>query len=178
MIVLDDTDCMVDVARYFLAFTRKESCGKCTHCRVGTQRMFEILDRLCRGRAEPGDLELLERLATSVSRGSLCGLGKTAPNPVLTTLKHFREEYEAHLAGRCPAGKCEKLIAYRILDNCIGCTLCAQQCPTEAIPLTPYRLHHIDSDLCIRCDICREVCPEDAVVIETGGIERHAQTDH
>jgi len=182
MVVLDETDCMVDVARYFLSFTQKESCGKCTHCRVGTKRMLEILDRLCEGRAEPGDLDQLERLAVVVPQGSLCGLGKTAPNPVLTTLKYFREEYEAHMGGRCPAGKCTSLIAYRILNDCIGCTVCAQQCPTEAIPLTPYRVHHIDPDLCIQCDICREVCPADAVVIEIRGGETqesgHAEVAH
>jgi len=177
MIVLDETDCMVDVARYFLSFTQKESCGKCTHCRVGTKRMLEILDRLCEGKAEPGDLDQLERLAGVVPQGSLCGLGKTAPNPVLTTLKYFREEYEAHVRGRCPAGKCTALISYRILNDCIGCTVCAQQCPTEAIPLTPYRVHRIDPNLCIQCDICREVCPADAVVIETRGDETQESGD-
>ena len=179
LVVLDETDCMVDVARYFLSFTQKESCGKCTHCRVGTKRMLEILDRLCEGRAEPGDLESLEHLAAMVPQGSLCGLGKTAPNPVLTTLRYFQDEYLAHLHGQCPAGKCKALISYRILDTCIGCTLCAQQCPTEAIPLTPYRLHHIDPHLCIQCDICREVCPADAVVLERGFAPlAHAETDH
>jgi len=168
MVVLDDTDCMVDVARYFLSFTQKESCGKCTHCRVGTKRMLEILERLCAGKACPDDLENLERLVTIVAQGSLCGLGKTAPNPVATTLRYFREEYEAHVAGRCPAKRCKALIVYEVDDKCIGCTLCAQQCPTGAIPLTPYQQHCVDVDSCIRCDICREVCPQDAVVVHPG----------
>ncbi len=168
MVVLDETDCMVDVARYFLSFTQHESCGKCTPCRVGTRRMLEILERLCEGRAEPDDLVRLEALTQTVAAGSLCGLGKTAPNPVLSTLTHFRDEYEAHLEGRCPAGKCKALIEYRITGDCIGCTICAQRCPVEAIPMQPYQLHHIDTDLCIRCDTCRVVCPEDAVVV--GGI--------
>ncbi len=167
MVVLDETDCMVDVARYFLTFTQAESCGKCTHCRVGTKRMLEILTRLCEGTGEPQDLDRLEELVKLVPQGSLCGLGKSAPNPVASTLTHFRDEYEAHLEGRCPAKKCQALISYRITDSCIGCTLCAQQCPSDAIALTPYKQHHIDMDKCIRCDICREVCCDDAVLVET-----------
>jgi NADH:ubiquinone oxidoreductase subunit F (NADH-binding)/Pyruvate/2-oxoacid:ferredoxin oxidoreductase delta subunit len=165
LVVLDDSDCMVDIARYFLRFTQDQSCGKCTFCRVGTKRLLEILDRLCTGQAERGDLESLEHLSKMVSAGSLCGLGKTAPNPVLSTLKYFRDEYEAHLQGRCPAGKCKDLIAYCISDACIGCTLCSQHCPADAIPLTPYRQHEVDVEACTCCDTCRQVCPEDAVMI-------------
>jgi NADH:ubiquinone oxidoreductase subunit F (NADH-binding) len=165
LVVLDNTDCMVDIARYFMSFTQQESCGKCTYCRVGTKRMLEILDRLCEGRGKKGDIELLEHLAGIVKTGSLCGLGRTAPNPVLSTLRHFRDEYREHLAGRCPARKCGELIVYAISDDCIGCTRCAQRCPVEAIPLTPYRKHEIDSEKCTRCDACRQACPENAVRI-------------
>lgn len=163
LVVLDDTDCMVDIARYFLRFTQDQSCGKCTFCRIGTKRMLEILDRICTGGGKPDDLQNLESLARNVVSGSICGLGKTAPNPVLSTLTYFRDEYEAHLAGRCPAGKCTELIRYEINADCIGCTLCAQYCPVDAIPLTPYRRHRVDMDRCTRCDTCRQVCPENAV---------------
>ena len=166
MVVLDDRDCMVDIARYFLEFTQRESCGKCTFCRLGTHQMLEILDRLATGRSRPGDLERLERLAHAVQSASLCGLGRTAPNPVLTTLRYFRDEYEAHLQGRCPAGKCKALITYSINEKCIGCTRCAQQCPAGAIALTPFERHVIDTEKCVRCDGCRSVCPTEAVVVE------------
>lgn len=165
LVVLDDSDCMVDIARYFLTFTQKQSCGKCSYCRVGTRRMLDILDRLCTGGGRKGDLDALEQLSSAVVRGSLCGLGKTAPNPVRSTLRYFRSEYEAHLEGRCPAGKCKELITYRVTDECVGCTLCAQQCPVEAIPYTPYRKHEIDADTCTRCDICRTNCPENAIEV-------------
>ena len=157
---------MVDVARYFLRFTQDQSCGKCTFCRVGTRRMLEILDRLCTGKAQPAQLDELERLARQVCAGSLCGLGKTAPNPVLSTLRYFRDEYEAHLRGRCPAGRCTALIAYRVTADCTGCTLCAQRCPVQAIPLTPYARHQINLELCTRCDTCRQVCPHNAIEVE------------
>jgi NADH-quinone oxidoreductase subunit F len=165
LVVLDDTSCMVDIARYFLQFTQDQSCGKCTFCRIGTKRMLDILDRLCTGKATRANLEELERLAVQVGAGSLCGLGKTAPNPVLTTLRYFRDEYEAHLAGRCPAGKCTSLVHYTINTNCTGCTICAQHCPVDAIPMTPYTRHVIDDAKCTRCDTCRQVCPHEAVEV-------------
>ena len=166
LVVIDDRDCMVDIARYFLEFTQHESCGKCTFCRIGTRRMLDILDRLCTGQGKPGDLERLEELALMTKRASLCGLGQTAPNPVLSTLRHFRDEYQAHLEGRCPAGKCRALIHYRITDKCIGCTKCAQQCPADAIPMAPFEQHVIDDEKCTRCDTCRRICPSDAVEVE------------
>jgi NADH-quinone oxidoreductase subunit F len=165
LVVLDDSTCMVDIARYFLKFTQEQSCGKCTFCRIGTRRMLDLLDRFCTGKARREHLEELETLAAQVGAGSLCGLGRTAPNPVLTTLRYFRDEYEAHLLGRCPAGKCTALINYRITADCTGCTICAQQCPVKAIPMTPYQRHNILQHLCTRCDTCRLVCPEKAVEV-------------
>ncbi len=165
LVVLDETDCMVDIARYFLKFTQNQSCGKCTFCRVGTRRMLEILDRLCTGKGQAADLDQLEGLAQQIIQGSLCALGGTAPNPVLSTLNHFREEYEAHVAGRCPAGKCRDLIRYQVTDDCIGCTVCAQHCPVGAITLRPYEKHEINDDVCVRCGTCRTVCPEDAILV-------------
>ena len=166
LVVLDDATCMVDMARYFLRFTQSESCGKCTFCRIGTKRMLEILDRLCEGKGACDDLGALETLANQIRNASLCGLGRTAPNPVLTTLRYFRDEYEAHIRGRCPAKKCRALITYRITDKCIGCTRCAQNCPAEAIELRPYEKHEIDAQKCVRCGTCKAVCPSDAVEVE------------
>ena len=171
LVVLDDTDCMVEIARYFLQFTQDQSCGKCTFCRVGTKRMLEILQRICEGQGKEGDLEELEHLANIVKKASLCGLGKTAPNPVLTTLKYFRSEYEAHLQKRCPAGKCRSLIRYVVTDECIGCTLCAQHCPVKAIEMKPYEKHEIDDEKCTRCDTCKQICPKHAIIINSYGMK-------
>lgn len=165
MVVLDDTDCMVDIARYFISFCQEESCGKCTHCRIGTMRMKEILDRLCAGKGRKGDIEKLEALAALTIEGSLCGLGKTAPNPVRSSLKYFRDEYEAHMRGVCPAKKCKALIQYHVTDLCFGCTRCAQFCPSNSIPMNPYHHHEIEEPTCTRCDICRQVCPVNAIEI-------------
>lgn len=165
LLVMDDSDCMVDIARYFLSFTCSQSCGKCTFCRIGTRHMLDILENLCSGKGSRDDLQKLEEIALSTKQGSLCGLGKTAPNPVLTTLKYFREEYEAHLEGRCPAKRCQELITYSISDRCIGCTVCAQHCPVKTIPATPYKKHEIYQANCIKCGTCRLVCPNDAVDI-------------
>ena len=165
LVVLDETDCMVDIARYFLSFTQSESCGKCTFCRIGTKRMLDIMNKLCEGKAVENDLVELESLAIWTKKGSLCGLGKTAPNPVLSTLRYFREEYLAHLQGKCPSGKCKNLIKYSVQDNCIGCTICAQECPSDAIPFTPHQIHTINNELCIQCDICKQACPVDAIII-------------
>ncbi len=169
LVVLDDADCMVDIARYFLSFTQDQSCGKCTLCRVGTRRMLELLNRICEGKGKASDLDELQQLGRSIEAGSICGLGRTAPNPVLSTLQYFREEYEAHLEGRCPAGKCPALIEYHITDECIGCTLCAQHCPVGAIAFAPYRRHEVDTSKCTGCDTCRQLCPVDAVVITEKG---------
>ena len=129
-------------------------------------RWLDILNRLCEGQGKKGDIEELQRLAEMVKKASLCGLGKTAPNPVLSTIKYFREEYEAHLEKRCPAAKCKALITYSVTDDCIGCTLCAQHCPADAIAMKPYEKHEIDPEKCIRCGTCKNVCPSDAVKVE------------
>ena len=163
MVVLDDTDCMVDMAKYFLEFTHKQSCGKCTYCRVGTKHMLDILTRLTQGKATIAELDELEQLCLDIKKGSLCGLGKTAPNPVITGLRYFREEYEAHTRGICPSKRCRDLVKYSISDKCTGCTKCAQDCPVDAIPFTPYEKHVIDYSLCTKCDNCRVVCPENAI---------------
>lgn len=168
LVVINDSDCMVDIARYFLQFTQHESCGHCTFCRIGTQRMLAILDRICQGNGRDGDLEKLEELAKLVKAGSICGLGRTAPNPILSTLRHFHTEYEAHLHGICPAGKCPALIRYQVSETCIGCTKCAQICPTSAITSQPFFQHEIDAGLCTRCDLCRQICPVSAITISSG----------
>ncbi len=166
LVVLDESDCMVDIARYFLEFTQNQSCGRCTFCRVGTRRMLDILERLCNGQGKKGDIEELGQLALKVKESSLCGLGKTAPNPVLSTIEYFRDEYESHINKRCPAGRCKALITYTVTDDCIGCTLCAQYCPVDAIEMRPWEKHEIDSEKCVRCDTCRRTCPEDAIKVE------------
>jgi len=164
MIVLDEEDCMVDIAKYFLSFTQDESCGKCTFCRVGTTQMLEILNQITSGKGKMQDLETLEKLAHSTIKGSLCGLGKSAPNPVLSTLKYFRQEYIDHINGTCKTGKCTNLIQYFITDECIGCTKCAQVCPTEAIIHKPYELHIVENEKCVQCDACKQICPVNAVI--------------
>ena len=166
LVVLDDRDCMVDFARFFLEFTQNQSCGKCTFCRIGTKRMLELLGKFCTGHGRMEDIEQLEVLANDIKAGSLCGLGKTAPNPVLTTIKYFREEYVAHAKGKCPAKKCKELIKYTVNDKCIGCTLCAQACPSEAILAQPFKKHEVTQEKCIKCDSCRVVCPSEAIDLE------------
>lgn len=163
LVVLDEDDCMVDIAHYFLSFTQNESCGKCTFCRVGTRRMLDIMTKIKTGKGTEKDIDELEYLAGWTKKGSLCGLGKSAPNPILSTLRYFREEYLAHLNGKCPAGKCSDLIKYQVNDLCIGCTKCAQKCPTDAILFKPHQKHEVIQDLCIKCNACREVCPVNAV---------------
>lgn len=166
MIVMDEEDCMVDVAQYFLDFTQEESCGKCTFCRVGTKRMLEILERITSGDGEREDLKKLRQLAPRIKQHSLCGLGQTAPNPVLTTLRYFEDEYEQHIDEEtCPAGVCRDLITYSITDGCIGCTTCSQECPVDAIDGESGSRHVIDQDECIKCGTCKEVCPVDAVEV-------------
>ncbi|MEG0309968.1 MAG: NADH-ubiquinone oxidoreductase-F iron-sulfur binding region domain-containing protein [Eubacterium sp.] len=168
MVVMDETTCMVDMARFFLDFTRKESCGKCNYCRIGTKRMLEILNRITEGKGRDGDIELLEELCQKVKDGSLCGLGQTAPNPVLTTLKYFRNEYEDHIyKKKCTAHSCKALVTYSIdEEKCIGCTRCAKNCPVEAITGTAKKLHVIDQDKCIKCGKCASVCKFDAVIVD------------
>ncbi len=168
MVVMDDQTCMVDVARYFLNFTQKESCGKCTFCRIGTKRMLEILTRITEGKGVERDITLLEELAGHINKTSLCGLGQLAPNPVLTTLKYFRDEYEAHIFDKkCPAGVCKPLIKFTVnADKCIGCTACAKACPTKCISGERKGVHFIDPEKCVKCGICRDTCKFDAIDVE------------
>jgi NADH-quinone oxidoreductase subunit F len=166
LVVMDETTCMVDMAKFFLRFTQDESCGKCTFCRVGTKRMLEILERITDGKGGQGDVALLEHLAYQIKNNTICGLGQTAPNPVLTTLKYFPEEYEAHIRRKkCPAHSCPALLTYAIQeDACKGCTACAKACPVEAISGENKKAHVIDPALCLRCGKCFEACKFSAVL--------------
>ncbi|MGC2063716.1 MAG: NADH-quinone oxidoreductase subunit NuoF [Thermodesulfovibrionales bacterium] len=165
MVVLDETDCMVNIAKFFLEFTRGESCGKCVPCRIGTKRLLEILERITKGEGKPGDIALLEEMSVDIKLASLCGLGQTAPNPVLSTIRYFRDEYEAHINDkRCPAGVCRDLLTYSVLpDACKGCGACLRACPAKAITGEKKKPHAIDTSLCVKCGACFDVCKFKAV---------------
>jgi Pyruvate/2-oxoacid:ferredoxin oxidoreductase delta subunit len=167
MIVLDQQSCMVDVAKYFTNFLQEESCGKCSVCREGTQRMHEILSAITEGRGKVEDLELLEELGTAMREASMCGLGQTAPNPVLSTIRYFRKEYMAHILDKkCPGGVCASLVEYSIdAEQCNGCHLCNEKCPEEAISGEPKSPHTIDQNKCTKCGICMDVCKKDAITV-------------
>ncbi|MGB9629245.1 MAG: NADH-ubiquinone oxidoreductase-F iron-sulfur binding region domain-containing protein, partial [Thermodesulfobacteriota bacterium] len=167
MIVMDEGTCMVDVAKYFVHFLEEESCGKCLPCREGLKRMGQILDGITEGRGDEETLSLLEELSEVVKDTSLCGLGKTAPNPVLSALKYFRPEFEAHIhQKKCPAGVCVALTQYRISEDCVGCGACVKVCPTKAIVGEKKEIHQILSDLCVKCGSCKEVCKLNAVILQ------------
>ena len=167
LVVADEGTCMVDFARYFMSFTQEESCGKCVPCRVGTKAMLTVLERICAGKGQPGDVEYLLRLGETVKRTSLCGLGQTAPNPVLSTIRYFRDEYEAHIRDKiCPAQVCKGLITYSIIaDKCTGCMVCLRNCPGNAITGEKKQIHVIDADLCTRCGMCMSVCKFEAIMV-------------
>ena len=167
LIVMDEDNCMVDIARFFLEFTVDESCGKCTPCRIGTRRLLEIMDKIVSGEATMKDLEHLEELATYIKEDALCGLGQTAPNPVLSTLRYFRHEYEAHIKNKkCPAGVCKDLLVFNINAHlCVGCGLCKSKCPTGAIFGSLRKPHVINPEICIRCGTCISACKQEAVEV-------------
>jgi ferredoxin len=164
MIVIDEDSCMVAMAKFFIEFTQDESCGKCTPCREGTKRMLEILTQITDGTGKPGDIEKLERLGNMIKRASLCGLGQSAPNPVLSTIKNFREEYEEHIHGKkCRAGQCGALLSYTITDKCVGCGACKRICPVAAIEGTRKEKHRVLQEKCIHCGQCYATCKFDAI---------------
>ena len=169
LIVMDEDTCIVDMAKYFVLFTSDESCGKCSSCRDGALAVLEILEGICNGEGLEGDPEFLEEICSAIKDASLCGLGQTLPNPILTSVRHFRDEYEEHIREkRCRAKVCKALIRYHIdEDACTGCTLCARNCPQEAISGERRQPHRIDPDKCIKCGICREVCKFEAVIVES-----------
>jgi NADH:ubiquinone oxidoreductase subunit F (NADH-binding)/(2Fe-2S) ferredoxin/NAD-dependent dihydropyrimidine dehydrogenase PreA subunit len=173
MIVMDEDNCMVDVARFYLDFTVHESCGKCTPCREGTRRLLDILNRICEGKGIPDDLRVMKLLCKLIHDSSLCGLGQTAPNPVISTLEHFQDEYEAHIYDKtCPAGVCTELTTFTVTDQCIGCTKCAQNCPVDAISGKVREKHFIHDDICIRCGACKQACPVNAITTTAQAIKR------
>lgn len=163
---MDETKCMVNLAKFYLGFTVDESCGKCTPCRIGTKRMLEILERITEGKADEDDIEKLERLAVNIQTASVCGLGQTAPNPILSTLRYFRDEYMEHVKNkRCPVGECKALLAMRIdPEICKACGLCKKECPTNAITGEPKKIHEIDPEKCIKCGACVAKCPFKAIM--------------
>ena len=167
MIVMDEDTCIVDIAKYFILFTNDESCGKCLSCREGSNAILEILERICRGQGQMSDLELLEEISEAVKDASMCGLGQTLPNPVLSSLRHFRSEYETHIKEkRCPAKVCKELITFTIDEQtCVGCRACAKVCPPEAITGEKKETHVIDAELCEKCGICRSECRQEAIYV-------------
>jgi ferredoxin len=171
MVVMDETTCMVDIARFFLSFTQDESCGKCTFCRIGTKRMMEILEKICGGTGTMDDIQELEDLAHKIKKLSLCGLGQTAPNPVISTLRYFRDEYIAHVEkNHCPAGVCKTLCTYTIdQEKCTGCHACVRVCPVNAISGEVKKMHTLDNNTCVKCGMCNQICRFDAITVLPGG---------